>query len=275
MASYDIYVFFLCFIVFSILTMIFTVMLVIMVRNYLRLVQHGLEDEKIKAEFDNEKTERKTGAKVLGWIFSAVTFGITAAVFVIFIVSAFSGAKETLKVGKIPALKVVVSGSMSYKHQENEYLFEKNLNNQLGTFDLVLLHQLPNESQLQQYDVVAYERDGKLILHRIINIEEPNEKHPGKRYFLLQGDAVEYHDKFPVLYEDMRGIYKNQRIPFIGSFFMFMQSPAGYLCILLIVITLVAAPITERKIKTEQRKRYEQLSASAENALSDSAETNA
>ena len=96
-----------------------------------------------------------------------------------------------------------------------------------------------------------------------MNIEEPNEKHPQTRFFLTQGDAVEFHDTFPVLYSEMRGIYQGERAPFIGSFFMFMQSPAGYLCILLILFAMVATPITERKIKKEKQKRYELIYSAA------------
>lgn len=264
MSSYDIYIFFLCLVVFTMLTALFSVMLVIMVKHYLKLVRHGLEDENIKIEYEKAKeNEKKTSTKVLGCIFSVVTFGITAAVFVVFVFSAVVGARNTSMAGEIPSLKVVASNSMSYKHPHNTYLSENGLNDQLNTFDLVLLHQLPEESALKQYDIVAYERDGNLILHRIVNIEEPNEKHPQTRYFLTQGDAVEFHDTFPVLYSEMRGIYQGERAPFIGSFFMFMQSPAGYLCILLILFAMVATPITERKIKKEKQKRYELIYSAA------------
>jgi len=263
MSSYNVYVFFLCLFVFTLLTLLFSVMLVIMVKNYLKLVKHGLEDENIITEFEKMKMVSKVRNRVLGCIFSIVVFAATAVVFAVFIFSVVVGVRTTKKVGSIPALKVVVSDSMASKHPSSKYLFENDLNDQLRTFDLILLHQLPAEKDLKQYDIVAYELDGKLVLHRIVNIEEPNEKHPNERYFLLQGDAVGYHDKFPVLYRDMRGIYRGERVAFAGSFFMFMQSPAGYLCILLILIALVATPLTERKIKKEKNKRYQLICAAA------------
>ena len=43
--------------------------------------------------------------------------------------------------------------------------------------------------------------------------------------FLLKGDANENNDRFPVLYSQMTGIYKNERIPFVGSFILFLQAP--------------------------------------------------
>ena len=42
----------------------------------------------------------------------------------------------------------------------------------------------------------------------------------------------------------------------LGSFFMFMQSPAGWLCILLILFAMVATPIAEKKIKAVTDDRY-------------------
>ena len=53
----------------------------------------------------------------------------------------------------------------------------------------------------------------------------------------------------------MRGIYRGERIPFVGSFILFMQSPAGWLCILLVVFALITTPILEKKIRKEENKR--------------------
>lgn len=256
MTAYDVYVFFLCLVVFTLLTALFAVLLTKLIRYYIKLVKCGAEDENIKTEYAKAKQQNSRGSKALGCICATVVFVVTAVIFVLFAVSAFMSAKTNAPVADIPMLKVVKSNSMACKNANNDYLFDNNLNNQIQTFDLIVLHKLPKQEELKQYDIVAYERDGNLILHRIVNIEEPNAEHPQQRYFLLQGDAVEYPDKFPVLYEDMRGIYQNEHLPFIGSFFMFMQSPAGWLCILLILFAMVATPIAEKKIKAVTDDRY-------------------
>jgi hypothetical protein len=120
---------------------------------------------------------------------------------------------------------------------------------------------------LKLYDVVLYEVDGILLSHRIVGIEEPNEKHPDQRYFLLQGDAVESPDRFPVKYEQIKGIWRGEKIPFIGSFVLFMQSPAGWLCVLLVIVSMIATPRMEKKIKDEMVIRLAKIDAadSAEN----------
>ena len=99
-----------------------------------------------------------------------------------------------------------------------------------------------------------------MIIHRIVGIEEPNANHPGKRHFLLQGDAVDRPDKFPVLYSQMQGIYEGNRIPFVGSFILFLQSPAGWLCVLLVIFSMIVTPIVEKKLKEAKEKRISAFS---------------
>ena len=52
-------------------------------------------------------------------------------------------------VGNLPVARVVQSDSMSFKNEENKYLFENNLNNQFETFDIILTYKLPEEKDLK------------------------------------------------------------------------------------------------------------------------------
>jgi hypothetical protein len=53
----------------------------------------------------------------------------------------------------------------------------------------------------------------------------------------------------------MRGIYRGDHIPFIGSFILFMQSPAGWLCVLLIVAATIATPILDGTLQKARAAR--------------------
>ena len=174
----------------------------------------------------------------------------------IFSLSLYLKHVDPTPIGDLPNILVVQSDSMSNKHEENVYLAENNLNDQFNTFDIVLTYKLPDEYDLKLYDIVVYEVDGKLIIHRIIGIEEPNEKHPNERFFTLKGDNVKYKDSFPVLYSQMKAIYKGERIPQVGSFVLFLQSPAGVLCILLVIFYAFAVPILNKKIQEEELIRF-------------------
>lgn len=268
MTAYDGYVFFLCLIVFLLFTTVLTVLIVALIRFYLKLVRLGAEDEKIKTEYEKaNKQKKKKLERVLEIVGFSVIMLFALVLLVGCVASSVMDSQQTNRVGSTPSLKVVMSGSMSYKEKDNKYLFDNNLNNQIQTFDLIVMHELPPEEELKLYDVVSYEINGDLVLHRIVGIEEPNEKHPHDRWFLLQGDAVHVHDKFPVLYQNRKGIYRGTRIPAIGSFFVFMQSPAGFLSILLILFAFIATPIAERKIKSAKDARYAIITAQPEEVL--------
>ena len=258
MTDYEIYVFFLCLIVFVLLTALSVVCLTIITRLSLRLINHGVEDEKILEEHRKKQNKKSKGC--FGKVVDYTISGVVCLTFIILLVGALViRCTENSCCGMLPTYRVVKTGSMAQKNSKNEYLFENNLDDQIQTFDLIRTEQLPDEMELELYDIVVYETDGMLIVHRIVEIEEPNEQHPDCRHFRLQGDAVDAADRFPVLYEQMKAIYRGEKTPYIGSFILFMQSPAGWLCTLLIIIAMIASPILDKKLETARKKRLDLL----------------
>ena len=253
MTDFETYVFLLCLIVFALLTLLSIICVSTITYLYLKLVKNGIEDQKILKEYERKlKRNKKSGKKIFDYVFS----GMVCLLFVIFfVVSNLIGVNENDVVGDVPVFRVVQTGSMAKKHEKNHYLIENSLDNQIQTFDLIRTEKLPDEMDLQLYDIVVYEVDDILIVHRIVGIEEPNESHPDCRYFRIQGDAVEAADRFPVKYEQMRAIYRDVRIPYVGSFILFMQSPAGLLCVGLILFAMVATPLLEILITSRKKKR--------------------
>ena len=254
MTEYELYTFLLCLIVFLLFTAVFTAILCLLVKSWLKCINNGLEDDKVYKEYSaqkNKSRKKPKAANAVCNVFFATFCVLCAAVFALAFVQK---ANQKSPVGKVPVPKVVVTGSMSEKIQSNEYLYENDLNNQIQTFDIVLIHKMPSEFDLKLYDIVAYENSGTIVFHRIVEIEEPNESHD-HRHFKLQGDAVQYPDVYPVMYEQMLGIYQNERVPYIGSFVLFLQSPAGILCFILLLFYAVAEPIAERKISRAEQAR--------------------
>ena len=259
MTRYEIYVLIVCIVVFTLLTALLTALIWSIVKLIVRTIKGGLEDEKIKIEYFNAMKKRQSKAlSFIDKVFSAIIFLCLLAVFA---ASLCVNVTQKTAVGAIPRLQVVASDSMSQRNPNNKYLFTNGLTDQFDMFDVVVTYQLPEEAELKQYDIVVYEIDGKLVIHRIINIEEPNDRHPNERHFLLQGDYVDSPDKFPVLYSQMRAIYRGDRIPYVGSIVMFLQSPAGYLCLLLVVFAMIVSPIVEKIIERAKRQRLEELLA--------------
>ncbi len=257
MTSYDIYVFILCLIVFTLLTTLFISLLTIITKQSLRLIRAGAEDERIFEEY----SRRKNDAKKSGWLSTAFTVFFACVFAVIFIFTLGMQLLSDSKTTSIPTLRVVYSQSMSDKFERNEYLFKNDLNDQFSRFDIIVTYELPKEEDLKLYDIVVYEVDDTLVVHRIVGIEEPNKNHPDERHFLLQGDLVDRPDKFPVRYSQMKAIYRGESVPFIGSFVMFLQSPAGYLCLLLVLAEMIGTPMISKRIQRAERERYALLSA--------------
>lgn len=253
MSKGEIYTLILCFTVFFALTIFFIFLFCQIFKLNKKVIKSGIDDEKIEADYVKRLEKKECLAcKIINVATSAILILATSAFFISSVVLRF---REDNVVTNIPTAVVCRSDSMAEKHEENIYLFNNNLNNQFQTFDILLIHKLPKEDELKLFDVVVYETKEILVIHRIIGIEEPNEKHPDERYFVLKGDANEDNDIFPVLYSQMKGIYKGEKIDCIGSFVLFTQSPAGYLCVFLIVAVCFIIPVVDKKIIEEENKR--------------------
>ncbi|MBR5439289.1 MAG: hypothetical protein IKV61_03625 [Clostridia bacterium] len=252
--NFNSYTLILCLIVYVGLVALFATTIVIITKQTLKLMRVGVEDEKIKTEYLKNKGKKQS--VIMGIINLVIPVVACAVMLTLFIGSVIVGALSDNKVGDVPVMKVVTTASMASKNEKNEYLFDNEINDQLQVYDIIFAHKLPDEKDLKQYDIVLYEVEpGVMIIHRIVNIEEPNEKHPNERWFQLQGDSVQYPDKFPVKYSQMKGIYRGDRIPFIGSLVVFMQSTAGVLCVMLVVFAAIVMPFLEKKFRKETMLR--------------------
>ncbi len=266
MEGFQLYIFFLCLIVFVSLTSLFSFMICYIGKQRAIIITNGLEDEKIKERLNKKlnKGQTKT-SKVLVAIEKVVSLLFCIFFCVLLIITGVSSCRGDNEVKSLPAIKVIASTSMSERYENNKYLFENDITDQLQMFDVVLLYELPKEEDLKLYDIVVYEHiSGALLIHRIVNIEEPNENHPDERHFLLQGDAVHYPDTFPVRYSQMRSIYYGDRIPNIGSFVYFMQSPAGIMCLILLVVALILMPVADNYLLKKEYERVKIFVANGE-----------
>lgn len=257
MSGFDTYVLLTCLTVLIALTAFFAVLIARDVKSTLKMIAGGIiDDELIETRKKRKAKPKNRVLTVIVDIALPVFFAVVAAVAFIFSLSLKINEKSP--VGNLPALKVVESSSMSFKYEKNEYLVNNNLNDQIQRFDLIAVCALPLESELNLYDVVMYESEGYLIIHRIVGITEPDETH-SERYFLLQGDANQYPDRFPVRYSQMKGVYRGTRIPFVGSFISFMRSPAGYLCFALVVFTCAVYPFLTKKLNAAAEERLKRI----------------
>lgn len=260
MTGYEIYIFVLCLVVFVALTAFFATLITCIVKMNIKLIRGGVADKDIIKQ--RERELKRTAVFRVVEIALTVLFLTVSIMLFVFSLSVKVNEKQPVSRSVV---KVVKSASMSIKDEYNKYLAENGLNDQIQMFDLIKIAPLPEENKLKLYDIVVYEVDGQMVVHRIVDINEPDASNPVRR-FLLRGDANRYSDKFPVLYSQMKGIYTGEKISYIGSFVIFMNSPAGYLCVILVITACLAYPFIEKKLKKESELR---LAVINDNALTE------
>ena len=261
MTGYERYSFILCLAVCLMLTAFSVTVLVIFMRQHLRLIRLGDEDEQILRKREYRETHA-TKIKVERTLGSVLSIALCVLFLLAFLFSFYATDRNAPFIGAHSRPMVVNSPSMAKKHKENAYLFNNDLNDQFNTYDLIMLDPMPKESEIELYDIVAYEIDGIIVLHRVVRIDEPNGEH-SERFFLTQGDAVSRPDAALVRYEQMRGIYNGTHVPYLGSVIHFIKSPAGWLCLLAMLMYVLATPILEGILRHAEEKRLEVLRVEA------------
>ena len=145
---------------------------------------------------------------------------------------------------------VVLSGSMSGDAEDH-----------IEVGDLIFVGKAEAE-ELKTGDIIAFMEGKMVVTHRIIEVQSAQD---GSPLFITKGDADNAADQNPVSAEQLVGIYRF-RIPKVGDFAMFLQTPAGM--VLFIGIPVLAYVIVDvirrRQTANRERQRDEQLQAELE-----------
>lgn len=108
---------------------------------------------------------------------------------------------------------VVLSGSMSGEQEGH-----------IEVGDLIFVRRA-NPAALEVGDVIAYMNGGTTVTHRITAIDTDTD---GRLLFTTKGDANNTEDTSPVTEEQLIGLCF-WRIPKVGDFALFLQTPLGML----------------------------------------------
>lgn len=128
---------------------------------------------------------------------------------IIIIKSAFKPNVPPSLFGVVPL--IVKSGSMSGRALDH---IEKD--------DLIFVYKVKSED-LKVGDIIAYlTEDRYIVTHRIVSIENDG----SVAYFFTKGDANNTIDDIPVTEKNVIGVFKG-RIPRLGKYVLFLQSPIG------------------------------------------------
>lgn len=145
MVRSDVEIFILCLIVFALSCIGFGFMVAVIYKLELKCVEFGAFDEKITASRDYKRKKIGKFVDIFGSVLSIV---VVLAVAIAFSFSLYTYLSRNDKVGWYSAVKVVQSASMEKKDENNKYLEENNLDDQIKMFDIVLIHELPASLRL-------------------------------------------------------------------------------------------------------------------------------
>lgn len=200
------------------------------------------------------KSQKKSKIKIV----SKMTLKIAANIIfaAIFLSSCYLFITNYLDISPYKVI-VVATNSMSYKNEENDYLFTRDLNNQFSANDILIIKRVNSISDLNLYDVISYNnQDNVNIIHRIVEIS--NDK------IVTRGDTNNVSDD-AISFSDVVGVYTNIKIPKLGIVVFFLQSYYGYLCILSIYYILVLYTLVSSKINKKRKERLSYLESLVSN----------
>lgn len=146
--------------------------------------------------------------------------------------------------GTVPM--VVLSGSMSGDAEDH-----------IEIGDLIFVGRVEPE-ELKEGDVIAFMSGKTIITHRIVRIEGGE----AGLQFITKGDANNAEDQVPVPEDKLVGIYK-ARIPEVGNFVLFMQTPGGmFLFVGLPLMAFIVYDIIRRqRFMKRERQRNDDMKA--------------
>lgn len=140
--------------------------------------------------------------------------------------------------GKTPL--AVLSGSMSGTAPDH-----------IEPGDLIFVDKI-EPTELEIGNVIAFMSGKTIVTHRIIGIETIEN---GELQFMTQGDANNAADPYPVAESELVGILI-YRIPNLGKFVLFMQTPLGMVLFIGIpVFVLVVWDVIRRRIDARKEKK--------------------
>ena len=145
---------------------------------------------------------------------------------------------------------VVLSGSMSGDAPDH-----------IEVGDLIFVGKVEAED-LEVGNIIAFMQGKTVITHRIIDIQTGE---GGELLFYTQGDANNAPDQRPVTENELVGIYKG-RIPKVGDFAMFMQTPLGMIIFIGVPLAafIIYDVIRRQRYAAKESKKTAELEAELE-----------
>ena len=246
-----------------------------------KAIEHKLEDDIISKQLDKDiakfetkkisktclypkyyykKKKSRSNWNILGNSILAVIFVIMVVGFIFAMI--IKGSNQAISIKGV-TYYVIETGSMEEVNQNNDYLINPTsdneyINTRINQYSLVGIEDYTDVSQLEVYDIVAFEMDGKVVVHRLLSI---NHQEDGSYTFTFRGDANRYSlsGEIGVSEDRIIGIYNGYQSFVLGSLIVYLQSGIGLITIFAIIIVMSMYSYYYDKLEAGSKKRYEVL----------------
>ncbi len=205
----------------------------------------------------NEKLQKRK--KMIAFSKNAIFCVFLAIIVPIFVMAFVSKMNNDVLMLGDNSIIVVASGSMSEAHENNTFIKENpQFKNRLQTYDIIGLKKVHKQSDVRVGDIIAYTNDKKItIIHRVIQIIIEDEVVK----FKTQGDANDKIDEYRPVFEDIVGEYNGKRVPMLGMFVLFFQSPSGLVTAIAAIYCLIMMDALSNKMNKQADRRCDLLNS--------------
>ena len=210
---------------------------------------------KLKLKFTNNDNKLSIGKIIFSLIYSLFVLFV---VFVVGVSISYRVNNETLFIGDSTYFTVKTE-SMASIHEDNDYILENNLEDQIPQYSLITIEKVKDINDIEVYDILAFRVNDVVYVHRVIDIIFDN----GDIYFTLKGDAnpTSLLIETKVNEEQIIGIYNGNNSLFMGIAITYLQSEIGLIALFMSIAFLINVEIQEYLIDNTYEKRKKILNS--------------
>ena len=211
---------------------------------------------KLKLKYTKNDNKLSVGKIIFSLIYSLFVLFV---VFVVGISISYRVNNETLFIGDSTYFTVKTE-SMASIHEDNDYILENNLIDQIPQYSLITIEKIEDINDIEVYDILAFRVNDIVYVHRVVDINFDD----GDIYFTLKGDAnpTSLLIETKVKEEQIIGIYNGNNSLFMGIAITYLQSEIGLIALFMSIAFLINVEVQEYLIDNTYEKRKKILNSS-------------
>ena len=211
-------------------------------KYYIKCIENKIIEIHIKTSFYNKKE------KIINVISKITTYACYTFIAFVFILALINKQETGLTNYFSNNYLLVKTSSMEVIHDDNTYLKENNLKDQIRKYSLICLD---TEYEMNLYDIYAfYDDKGNIIIHRLIAINDDGT-------YTFKGDANKQSFDYEtnVVIDKVIARYNGKSNYVLGVLFMYFKSNIGIISFSIAILLILYFEIIEYLINKKIIKK--------------------